>query len=188
MPVLHFIEEMVKKSESQNPFELATIMMTYPTFESHSCQNAWVFTASILTAVKNEGTVKLPVDDILNALKSIEEQTDPKLVSSTGVCGVAPAVGLAFHAIFSAVYGKNAHDDMTMHVVEQAIGYITDNSNGCRCCKRVVLTILDLVSSLIRARFGVDLEGSVQHLVCNQVETTGHCDPLTCQYSVLLNN
>ncbi|MBE0446994.1 MAG: hypothetical protein IBX64_02640 [Actinobacteria bacterium] len=188
MPISSFIEEMVKTSQSRNPFEIAMVMMLYPSLEWQSCEHAWVFMTAILIAVKNERTVKLSDGDILGALEAIKQQANPRLVHNTGMCGVAPAVGVAFHTIFSVAYGEGAQDDITTKVVAQAIEDLTDNSTRCKCCKRVVLTTLALVASLIRARFNINLEGSADDVVCHQVGAAGYCEPTTCRYSMLPNN
>ncbi|HZD60379.1 MAG TPA: DUF5714 domain-containing protein [Anaerolineae bacterium] len=188
MPISSFIEEMVRTSLSKNPVEIATVMMLHPSLKWHSCEHAWVFTTAVLIAVKNEGTIKLSHKDILSALGSVKQQANPELVHTAGMCSIVPAVGVAFHTLFNMAYGKSEQDDITMKVVAQAISDLADNSTRCRCCKSVVLTTLDLITSLIRARFDVDLEGSAEDVVCDQVGAAGYCEPSICQYYVLAGN
>jgi len=186
MSLSSFIEDMIKTSKSKNPFEIAMTMMAHPSLKQHSCEHAWVFTAAILIAVKNEGTLGLPEEEVLHALEAIKLQANPRFAHSTGVCRMASAVGVAFHAMFNAAFGKDSQDDITMKVVAQAIEYLADESERCKCCKRITLMTLDLVVSLIRARFNVDLEGSAEDIICYQIGDVGYCNPSACPYSMSL--
>lgn len=188
MPLSSFLEEIVHSSRSRNPFEIAQFLMSHPTLEKHSCDHAWIFTAALLIAVKNEGTISMSEDDILAALEATKEQSNPNFVHSTGVCGMAAAVGVAFQAVLAAVRGNNeSYDGTTMRVVAQAIEHLADDTSRCRCCKRVVLITLDLIVSLMRARFKIRLEGASDEYICRKFGSVGYCEPDSCQFSEVLS-
>jgi hypothetical protein len=187
MPLTNFLEEIIRTNRSKNPFDIAQFLMSYPALEAHSCDHAWVLTTALLVAVKNEGTVSFTDEDILAALESTKEQSNPKYVHSTGVCGMAQAVGIAFQAVLTAAHGNDTYDGTTMRVVAQAIEHMADDSSRCRCCKRVVLITLDLIVSLIRARFNINLEGSSDEYVCRRFGADGYCEPASCQFSAILS-
>jgi len=188
MPLSSVLEEVIRVSGSRNPFDIAQFLMSHPTLEKHSCDHAWIFTAALLVAVKNEGSISLSDEEILAALESTKEQSNPKFVHSTGVCGMAAAVGVAFQTVFSAVRGSTEQNDgTTMRVVAQAIEHLADDTSRCRCCKRVVLITLDLIVSLMRARFNVNLEGASDEYICRTFGSVGYCDPDSCQFSGVLS-
>lgn len=188
IPISGFIEEIVKTTTSKDPFDLATTMMAHPSLPECSCEHAWVFTAAVLVAVKNEGTLKVTEDDIFNALEAVKEQAITSLAHRTGVCGIIPAVGVVFHVAYKADNSRIERDTTTMKVVAQAIDHLAENADNCMCCKSVVWTTMELVVSLLHARFGVMLEGSAEDVVCHQVGMVSNCKPSACQYSVLLHS
>ena len=188
MPLSSFLEEIIHSSRSRNPFDIAEFLMSHPTLEKHSCDHAWIFTAALLVAVKNEGSISLSEEEILAALESTKEQSNPKFVHGTGVCGMAAAVGVAFQTVLSAVRRKaEQNDGTTMRVVAQAIEHLADDTSRCRCCKRVVLITLDLIVSLMRARFNVNLEGASDEYICRTFGSVGYCEPDSCQFSGVLS-
>lgn len=187
MPVTDYIERIVRTTTSKDPFDIALVMMGFPQLPDRSCEHAWIFTAAILTAIKNEGSTRITNEDIFGALETVKERAVTRDTLQTGICGMGAAVGIAFHTVFKAKHSKGEpQDDITMKVVAQAIEYLADNSTNCRCCKNVVWTIMDLVVSLIHARFGIELEGPTGDIICHQVGTMANCDPLTCQYSTAI--
>jgi len=188
IPITEFIEWIIKTTRSKDPFEIAMMMMGFPQLPDRSCEHAWIFAAALLTAIKNEGSAKLTDEDIFSALETAKERAVTRATLQTGVCGMGAAVGIAFHAVFKAMPNRtDLQDDITMKVVAEAIEYLADNSTNCRCCKNVVWTIMDLIVSLIHARFGIELEGSASDIICHQVGAMVNCDPLTCQFSTALD-
>lgn len=188
MPLSSFLEEIVHSSRSRNPFDIAQFLMSHPTLEKHSCDHAWIFTTALLIAVKNEGTINISEEEILAALEATKVQSNPNFVHSTGVCGMAAAVGVAFQAVLNAVRGSNEqYDGTTMRVVAQAIEHLADNTSRCRCCKRVALITLDLIASLMRARFKIKLEGASDEYICRKFGSIGYCEPDSCQFSGVLS-
>jgi hypothetical protein len=184
MPLSSFLEDVVHSSRSKNPFDIAKFLMSHPTLEKHSCDHAWIFTAALLIAVKNEGSIRMSEADVLAALEATKEQSNPKFAHSTGVCGMVAAVGVAFQAVLNAARGNSEQNDgTTMRVVAQAIEHLADETSRCRCCKRVVLITLDLIATLMRARFNVDLEGASDEYICRTFGSIGYCEPDSCQFS-----
>ncbi len=186
-PISSFIEEVVGSSKSKDPFDLAAVMMAYPSLPECSCEHSWILAAAVLTAVKNEGIIKITNSGILDALEAVKEQAITSLAHRTGVCGVIPAVGVVFHAVLKAAGGGDSRDTTTMKVVAQAIDHLASHAENCICCKSVVWTTMDLLVSLLRARFGISLEGSAEDVICHQVGMVNNCNPSACQYSVLLH-
>ncbi|MDI6716701.1 MAG: DUF5714 domain-containing protein [Actinomycetota bacterium] len=183
LSIIDFVAEIIKTSPSKNPFALAAIMMAYPKLPGCSCEHAWIFTASVLTAVKNEGAVKLTIDDIFKALRNVKKQIALDSEFKNNVCSIVPAVGIVFNTIFTAV--GNGQDDTTMRVVAQATEYLADNQLKCRCCKNQVWTTIGLLVSLLNARFGIQLDGSVEDVTCHLFKLVENCSPATCPFSTL---
>lgn len=185
-PISRFIADVVKTSMSKDPFDLSNAMMAYPSLPDCSCEHSWILAAAVLITIKNEGVVKITNNNILESLEAIKEQAITSLAHRTGICGIIPAVGVVFHTVFKAANGGADRDTTTMKVVAQAIDHLADNAENCMCCKSIVWTTIDLVVSLLRARFGIMLEGSAEDIICHQVGMVGNCNPSACQYSVLL--
>lgn len=183
----NFLEDTSKASQSRNPFDLAASMMAHRNLSSNTCEHAWVLIAAILTAIKNEGSIRLSDINISDALDSIKEQANTNIEGQTGVCGIALAVDILFHSIFKAAGSESHQHSATMQVVAQAIECLTGDE-GCKCCKNILWTTLDLIVSLIHARFGIELEGSADDIICHQLNTDEHCIPTACQYSSLHSN
>lgn len=184
MPFQKFLSEISKTNQSKNPFDLGITMVAHPDLSNNTCKHAWVLIGAVLTAIKNEGGIRLSNTDIADTLNSIKEQANTSITNQTGVCGMAPAVDILFHSIFKAAGSENHQNDTTMQVVAQAIEYLT-GTEGCNCCKNILWTTMDLIISLIHARFGIELGGSVEDIICHQLNSSENCDPKTCQYSSL---
>lgn len=188
MPLVEFIKSTVKCSRSKSPFDLATIMMGYPQLDQGDpCGHAMIFTASALTAIKNEGTIRITDYDIFEALYVIKGDID----SGSGVpiesCDMVSGVKVAFNTVFKTLSGNKTPDEMTMKVVTRALDHLSGASAQNGCLKNVVLTTLELITPLLRARFGIKLEGSSQNVICYHIGSSPQCNPATCQYSPLTN-
>lgn len=188
MSTFDFVCETVKRSRSKNPFELAMLMMSCPSLSNDQCEYALIFTGAVLAAVKNAGTIKLSNNEIIAALETIKGKTD--FIAEDGAankCDMTAGVRFVFSTIFKAARGEKTPDDVTMKVVARALEHLSDNMTNLKCFKNTVLTTLDLVTSLLLARFEIKFDGSAQDIICYQVGAAADCNPAVCQYSPLLN-
>jgi hypothetical protein len=192
MSVLDFIDETVRTSRATNPYDLASIMMTYPRLASYRnpCEHALVFAAAMLIAVKNEGTIKISSEDILIALGTIQcDENNLEFCGPDAAYGCCMRSGIiaTFGTIFKAAEGDAEPDSVTVRVIRRVIKSLSDNTEQHKCLKNIVLTTMDLFTPIIQARFGVRLEGSAHEIICYQIGQARDCSPTTCHYSPLLS-
>ena len=145
------------------------------------CEHAWIAAGSLLAAIKNQGTIKVTNDQIVEALNRTRKQAIGAYCGLTGVCGVAPAIGASFSVILGAACPKDKETAVTMHVVSTIIKAIANQTGPC-CCKNFVRTSLTVCCKLAKQYLSIDLPCNTE-IVCKDSHRHPHgCRETKCKY------
>ncbi len=146
------------------------------------CENAWVATGALITAVKNEGTAQVTDEQVIEVLNRTKKQAIGGYCGLTGVCGIAPAIGSCFSVILNAACSKDRETAVTMKVVARVIDTIANETGPC-CCKNFVRKSLAEAVKLTKEHLGISLMMPSERIVCIHVERHPHgCRKEKCSY------
>lgn len=177
------IREFVLNSKSDNPFEIAEILMGFTDkVPMLGCENAWIAAGAFMAALKNQGTIKITNDQIEEALNRTRKQALGGYCGLTGICGISPAVGACFSVILGAACPKDQETAKTMKVVGKVVDAIADQTGPC-CCKNFVRTALKVAVDSAKDLLNVSLTGAAEDIVCSHVTRHPHgCRTERCPY------
>jgi len=146
------------------------------------CENAWIACGALMASLKNEGTIKLTNEHIIEALARTKKQAIGGYCGLTGVCGIAPAIGACFSVILGAACPKNQETATTMRVVGKIVNAIADQTGPC-CCKNFVWTALSEVLKLTKEYLKVSLFSPDKAIICTHSDRHPHgCRESQCPY------
>lgn len=176
------IKDYVLKSKKLNPFEIAEYLMNKDNVPMLGCENAWIAAGSLMVAIKNNGSVKVTDEQIVEALIRTKRQAIGGYCGLTGVCGIAPAIGACFSVILGAACPKDQETAVTMKVVARIINKIADETGPC-CCKNFVRTAIDESIKAAKEYLNVSLHSNSEAIICTYSSRHPHgCREAKCQY------
>lgn len=176
------VKEYVLTSTSTNPFEIAEYLMAQDNVPMLGCENAWIASGALMTALKNEGTIKVTDEQIVEALSRTKRQAIGGYCGLTGVCGVAPAIGACFSVLLGASCPKDQETATTMKVVARIVDKIADETGPC-CCKNFVRTALSEATLLVEMYLSASLPSPGEAIVCTHSSRHPHgCRESKCTY------
>lgn len=176
------IEEIAYSTKSQDPIEIAELMISNPSLPMLGCQHAFIAAGALMAAIKNNGFSKITNDDIKEAFKRAERQAIGGYCGLTGVCGITPAIGACFSILFGAKCGKDMEQRITMEATTRVSRTITDLT-GPSCCKAYVRTALNAAVDLIREVFNIALPMHDSAPSCAHSDKHPHgCRETKCPY------
>lgn len=146
------------------------------------CENAWIACGALMASMKNEGTIKITDQQIVEALNRTRRQAIGGYCGLTGVCGIAPAIGACFSVTLGASCPKDLETATTMKVVGRIVTVIADNTGPC-CCKNFVRTALLEAIQLAKQYLHISLPVPLETIVCNHVDRHPHgCRKEKCTF------
>jgi hypothetical protein len=146
------------------------------------CENAWIAAGALMAALKNEGTVKVTDEQIIEALNRTRRQAIGGYCGLTGVCGIVPAIGSCFSVLLGAACPKDQETAMTMKVAARIVDRIADETGPC-CCKNFVRTALSEAILFIERYFGVSLPSLNEAIICTHSSRHPHgCRETKCSF------
>lgn len=182
MGSMQAIEDIAFTTRSEDPIEIAELMMSHPELPMLGCQHAFIAAGALMAAIKNNGFVKITNEDIKEAFKRVGRQAIGGYCGLTGVCGVTPAIGACFSILFGAKCGKDIEQKITMEAATRVSRAITDIT-GPSCCKAYVRTALDVAVDVIQEVFNRALPIHDATPSCVYIEKHPHgCRGDKCPY------
>nr|WP_269819758.1 DUF5714 domain-containing protein [Clostridium carboxidivorans] len=176
------MKDYVLKSKAVNPFEIAEYLMNKDNVPMLGCENAWIAAGALMAALKNNGSVKVTDEQIVEALRRTKRQAVGGYCGLTGVCGIAPAIGACFSVILGAACPKDQETAVTMKVVARIINRIADETGPC-CCKNFVRTAIDESIKAAKEYLTVSLPSNSEAIICTYSSRHPHgCREAKCQY------
>jgi hypothetical protein len=176
------IKDSVLITEKKDPLSIAELLMAHPKIPFLGCEHGLIVTASLLVALKNDNTLSISNEQIIEAMKRTQKQSLPAYCALTGVCGVAIGIGAAFSVILGAACQKDRESAITMHAVARTIDTIA-NDVGPMCCKSFVRTALGVGYNIAKEYFNVDLPIHREKISCSYSPRHPHgCRESKCLY------
>lgn len=146
------------------------------------CENAWIASGALMAALKNEGTINVSDEQIVEVLNRTKRQAIGGYCGLTGVCGIAPAMGACFSVILGASCPKDQETATTMKIVGKIVYAIAEQTGPC-CCKNFVRTALSKAITSVKERLDVCLLSSSEAIVCTHSSRHPHgCRESKCSY------
>jgi len=146
------------------------------------CENAWIAAGALIAAIKNEGTVKITNDQIIEVLNRTKKQAIGGFCGLTGVCGIAPAIGACFSVILGAACPKDLETATTMRVVAKIVDVIANETGPC-CCKNFVRNALAEAMRLVKEYLKISFVLPEMQITCTDTERHPHgCRKEKCSY------
>jgi len=146
------------------------------------CENAWIASGALIAAIKNEGTVKITNDQIIEVLNRTKKQAIGGFCGLTGVCGIAPAIGACFSVILGAACPKDRETATTMRVVAKIVDVIANETGPC-CCKNFVRKALVEAMRLVKEYLKISFVLPEMQITCTDNERHPHgCRKEKCFY------
>jgi len=146
------------------------------------CENAWIAAGALIAAIRNEGSITVTDDQVLEVLNRTARQAIGGYCGLTGVCGIAVAIGACFSVILGASCPKDQETATTMRVVAQVVNTIANETGPC-CCKNFVRKSLTEAVKLVNEHLSVSLPIINENIICKHVERHPHgCRKEKCSY------
>ena len=153
---MRMIEDVAFSTKSQNPVEIAELMMSFPGLPMLGCHHAYIAGGALMAAIKNEGSRGITNDDIKEVFKRTKRQAHGGYCGLTGVCGIAPGIGAVFAVLTGSKCGTDREQRITMEAVTRVTGAITELT-GPSCCKAYVRRSLEVATEYLRESLGIGL-------------------------------
>lgn len=180
--VFDLIKDISFATKEKDPLAIAELLMAHPKIPFLGCEHGLIATASLLAALRNEGTLSISDGQIVEAMKRTQKQAMPPYCALTGVCGVPIGIGAAFSVILGAACPKDRESAITMHVVARTIDTIA-NDVGPMCCKSFVRTALGVGYNAAKEYFNVNLPIHRERISCFYSKRHPHgCRESACLY------
>ena len=159
------IRDIALATEEKDPLAIAELLMAHPKIPFLGCEHGLIATVALLAALKNDGTLGISNEQIIEAMKRTQKQSMPPYCALTGVCGVPIGIGAAFSIILGAACPKDRESAITMHIVARTIDTIA-NDVGPMCCKSFVRTALGVGYNSAKEYFNIHLPIHREKISC----------------------
>ncbi len=178
---MRMIEDVAFSTKSQNPVEIAELMLSFPGLPMLGCHHAYIAGGALMAVIKNSGTRKITNDDIKEVFKRTKRQAHGGYCGLTGVCGIAPAIGAVFAVLTGSKCGTDREQRITMEAVTRVTRAITELT-GPSCCKAYVKSSLEVATESLRESLGIELP-TQRVSACLHSEKHPHgCREMKCPY------
>jgi hypothetical protein len=179
---MQIIEDISLTTKSDDPFEIAGWMMSYPGLPMLGCQHAYIAAGAFMAAIRNEGTRAVSNEEIKEVFSRTEKQAHGGYCGLSGVCGIAPAVGACFAVLTGSKCGTDQEQRITMEAVTRVTGAITDLT-GPSCCKAYVWTSLLTAVTFLKEKFDIALPVKTAAIKCEYSSKHPHgCRESKCPF------
>ncbi|WP_242975863.1 DUF5714 domain-containing protein [Desulfosporosinus sp. FKB] len=176
------VKEYVLANKSNNLFEIAEYLINQDNIPMLGCENAWIASGALMTALRNEGTVKVTDEQIVEAMNRTKRQAIGGYCGLTGVCGISPAIGSCFSVVLGASCRKDQETSSTMKAVGKIVNAIAAQTGPC-CCKNFVRIALSEAVLLVKEYLNVSLSTPHEPINCTHSSRHPHgCRESKCSY------
>lgn len=180
--LLDTVKDYVLASKSEDPLEIAEFLMDLNNVPMLGCENAWITAGALMAALKNEGTIRIRDEKIVEALNRTRKQAIGGYCGLTGVCGIAPAIGACFSVVFGAACSKDRETATVMRVVVRILDTIANETGPC-CCKNFVRKSLTEAIKMVKEHLYISLSIANENIVCKHSDRHPHgCRKEKCSY------
>ena len=181
------IMRIAQQSLSQNPIEIATIMMQDPYIYMHGNEHHVLVAAALITAYHN--THKFSDKPIFNNIDLSQALSEAKKRGTQipgGVCGFWGSCGAAISSgIFMAIVTgstpiKNEEWGLS-NLLTSKVLFNIGSLGGPRCCKRNTFTAIKVAVAFCAEYLGVKMD-LPEHIFCTFKQNNEQCITTRCPY------
>lgn len=145
------------------------------------CENAWIAAGALIAAIRNEGSISITDEQILETLNRTARQAVGGYCGLTGVCGIAVGIGACFSVILGAACPKDQETATTMKVVAKMVATIASETGPC-CCKNFVRRALTEAIGLVKVQFNLTLPTDSSTVCADSHRHPHGCRKEKCHY------
>ncbi len=186
----HMILDMALNTRSNDPLEIAELMMVHPSVAMTGGEHHAIVACSVMAALKNSGPIhcngrQLDINDFLIERTLDRTWTDrlsSGMCASYGVCGAALAVGAVFSLLTDATRdsAKAKERQASIEVANYAAAEIAVYRGAC--CKLSTRVAIESICVALREYFGMDLP--LRQVTCKHASRNPDaCLGASCPYS-----
>ncbi len=178
---MRMIEDVAFTTKSQNPVEIAELMMSFPGLPMLGCHHAYIAGGALMAALKNSGSRGVTNDDIKEVFKRTKRQAHGGYCGLTGVCGIAPAIGAVFAVLTGSKCGTDREQRITMEAVTRVSSAIAELT-GPSCCKAYVRRSLEVATEYLKESLGIELPTQRVSACLHSGRHPHGCREIKCPY------
>ena len=150
------IREMALLTMETDPLQTALDMFSQPVLPMLGCEHDYIAAGAFMSALKNEGRVRITNEDIEEAFLRLGRQAVGGYCGLTGVCGIVPAIGACISILYGSKCGKDMEQRLTMEAAAKVASEIL-GLTGPSCCKAYTLAGLGVAADFLKEAAGVVL-------------------------------
>ncbi len=150
------VREMALLTLETDPLRTAMAMFSQPLLPMLGCEHAYIAAGAFMSALKNQGKVRLDNEDLEEAFERLGRQAVGGYCGLTGVCGIVPALGACVSILYGSRCGKDVEQRLTMEAATRVASEITALT-GPSCCKAFALAGLNAAADFLKEASGVSL-------------------------------
>ncbi len=179
---IYVIKQTCAVANSTNPIEIFEKICNSPDIPMLGCHHAFMAAWAFITAIKNEGTMKVSDEMIEEIFTRTKQQAIGGYCGLTGICGIAPALGSCFAVILGSKCGMDREQKITMDVVVKIVEAIAELT-GPSCCKAYARKALTIATDFLKDNLQIVLSSLETSIICNHTLNHPHgCRKDKCPY------
>ncbi|MDQ1353321.1 MAG: hypothetical protein QG657_3627 [Acidobacteriota bacterium] len=172
------IERVCLETHSQNPREIADLLMRHPSFKDHGVEHHLLVAPVILAAFANCKKTRVDKAKIQSAIKRLVD-IPIGVCGSRGDCGACVGAGAAVSIIFSANADPMMGRSRALRAAGSALLRLAE-MEGPRCCKQSVYAALETGWDILGKEFGISLE--LGTITCGFSHKIADCKKEKCPF------
>lgn len=150
------IERVCLETDSQNPREIADLLMRHPAFKDHGVEHHLLVAPVILTALANANQARVDKAKIHSAVKRLVD-IPIGVCGSRGDCGACVGAGAAVAIISGASVNPKLGRSRALKATGNALLRLAE-MEGARCCKQSVYAALETCCRVLAEELGISME------------------------------
>ncbi len=176
------IEDTVLASRSEDPVEIAELMMSHPGLPMLSCDHAYIAAGALLAALRNSPYgARFGETEVREVFARIAKQASDGICGLTGVCSIVPAVGAVVALFLDSRPGADREQKLAMEAASRANAVIIDLT-GPSCCKAYVRAAVSETAGFFAEKFGIVLPVRKSDVICNYASRHAGCREEKCPH------
>ncbi len=174
--------KLCSETDSSDPPEIFEMIISSQKIPMLGCHHAFMAAGAFITAVKNEGSLKISESMIDEVYKRTQRQAVGGYCGLTGICGITPALGACFSVILGSRCGTDKEQKTTMLAVSEIVRGIAELT-GPSCCKAYARKSIEIAQNFLKANLQIRLPEPKAEIICKDSERHPHgCRKERCLY------
>lgn len=172
------IERVCLETRSQNPLEIADLLMRHPAFKDHGVEHHLLVAPVMLAALANSNQTRVDKAKIHSAIKRLVD-IPIGVCGSRGDCGACVGAGAAVSIISGAYSNPALGRSRALKATGNALLRLAE-IGGARCCKQSVYVALETCCRVLAEELNLSLE--MGKITCGFSQKIADCKKEKCPY------